>query len=228
MIIQKNLSIAHRIVAELKMDDLTYTHLSSVNHNRETFFLSPFGIQFKDVTPDDLVEFKFNGGFASEPQEYNKTGFAIHSSIYKARKDVNSIIHLHTKEIIAVASSKKGLIPVSQHALHFYEQVSYHSYDSLILEQASEEALFIKDLGKNNIMLLQNHGFITLGKTIWEALFYAYHLQKACEIQVLIKDDFILPKHETCIKARNELLSFEKDLGRRDFESFKHIHLNFK
>jgi hypothetical protein len=37
---------------------------------------------------------------------------------------------------------------------------------------------------------------------------------------VLLREDVILPKHETCVKARNDLLSFEKDLGRRDFESF--------
>ncbi len=228
--IQQNLIKAHKIVAKLKMDDLTYTHLSSICEGRDEFFLSPFGIQFKDVECMDLLQFKLNGelilkknlfGLKPKVPPFNKTGFAIHSSIYKARGDINSVIHLHTKETIAVSVSKEGLLPVSQHALHFYERVSYHSYDSLILEPQAEADLLIKDLAQNNVMLLRNHGFVTAGKTIWEALFYAYHLQKACEVQVLLKDDYILPKHETCVKAKNDLLSFEKDLGRRDFESYK-------
>ena len=252
--IRKNLAKLHRIIGKLRMDDLTYTHTSARLEEGDEFLLSPFGMRFKYVKPNDLLRFKLTGKlmprerassvhddlfllfgkkFVSkilmlpkeEEQPFNKTGFAIHSSIYKARKDVNCIIHLHTKETIAVASNKKGLTPISQHALHFYERVSYHSYNSLILTPQEEEAQMIKDLGENNVMLLQNHGFITTGKTIWEALFYAYHLQKACEVQVLVKEeDCIFPSHETCVKARNDLLSFEEDLGRRDFDSFHKIH----
>ncbi len=252
--IRKNLAKAHRIIGKLRMDDLTYTHLSSRLENEQEFALSPFGMRFKYVKPKDLLKFNLKGDLLPpekalsvhddlyilfgkkmvkkllciknyEKPNFNKTGFAIHSSIYKARKDVNAIIHLHTKETIAVGSSKSGVLPVSQHALHFYERISYHSYDSLILNPQEEEAKLIQDLGNNNVMMLQNHGFITIGKTIWEALFYAYHLQKACEVQVLMKEDYIVPSHETCVKARNDLLSFEKDLGRRDFESFVKINL---
>jgi ribulose-5-phosphate 4-epimerase/fuculose-1-phosphate aldolase len=251
--IRKNLSKLHRIIGKLRMDDLTYTHLSARLEAGDEFLLSPFGIRFKYVKPKDLLQFKLTGElmpkdrspsvyddlfllfgkkFVSkvlmlkeEEQPFNKTGFAIHSSIYKARKDVNCIIHLHTKETIAVASSKKGLLPASQHALHFYEKVSYHSYNSLVLTPQQEEEQLIRDLGENNVMLMQNHGFITMGKTIWEALFYAYHLQRACEVQVLLKEeDCIFPSHETCLKAREDLLSFEQDLGKRDFDSFQKIH----
>lgn len=214
---------AHKIIAKLKMDDLTYTHLSVRLERREEFLLSPFGIQFADVKLENLLHFNLNGEIKSEGKKFNKTGFSIHSSIYKARNDVNAVIHLHTKETIAVSATKIGFLPVSQHALHFYESVSFHSYDSLILNPVEEEEALIKDLSQNNVMFLRNHGFITTGKTIWEALFYAYHLQKACEVQVLCglnQESLIMPLPEVCRKAKKDLLSFEKDLGRRDFDSF--------
>lgn len=211
---------AHKIVAELKMDDLTYTHLSVINAERSRFCLSPFGIRFKDVTLQDLLEFTIDGKLTTPERAFNKTGLVIHSAIYKARKDASAIIHLHTAESIAVSINPEGLTPISQHALHFYDRVSYHNYDSLNLTPKEEETALIKDLAQNNVMLLRNHGFITTGKTIEEALFYAYHLQRACAVQVLAPINPILPKKETCIKARDELLSFEKNLGERDFNSF--------
>ena len=232
---------AHKIVALCKMDDLTYTHISIIGNRRKTFSISPFGVRFKDVKLADLLDFTmegtllppqraediydhlyliFNKKRKTAERNFNKTGFAIHSSIYKTRSDVGAIIHLHTAESIAVSTNPEGLLPISQHALHFYDRVSYHNYDSLNLTPKEEESLFIKDLGQNNVMFLRNHGFITVGKTLEEALFYAYHLQRACSVQVIAPQNPILPAKETCEKARDELLSFEKSLGRRDFNSY--------
>lgn len=224
--VKDNVALAHGIIAKLKMDDLTYTHISSIDEEKSGFYISPFGFQFKDVTAQNLVHFDFAGNIKQDSgwDRYNATGLSIHSTIYNAREDVGAVVHLHTKETIAVSCQKEGLLPISQHALHFYNSVSYHSYNSLILSVKEEEEMLVKDLGGNNVMFLQNHGFLTVGRTIWEAIFYAYHLQKACEVQVLLsgikKEDLIIPPHEVCLKAQRDLLSFEKDLGKRDFESF--------
>jgi ribulose-5-phosphate 4-epimerase/fuculose-1-phosphate aldolase len=225
--IKKNLAFAHKIIAHLKMDDHTYTHISARSKLSESFFISPFGIVFAHVSPENLTHINYQGVLHEDSgsTHVNKTGLSIHSALYKAREDINCVIHLHTKETIAISCFKEGLLPISQHALHFYNKISYHSYNSLVLGEKEESLLLIQDLGFNNIMFLRNHGFITTGKTIWEALFYAYHLQKACEIQVITNSfnssDLILPLPYTCEKAREDLLSFEKDLGRRDFESWK-------
>lgn len=223
----KNLAFAHRIIAHLKMDDLTYTHISGRLPFEDNFFISPFGIQFENVLPDDLINFTLEGKLISGGSLFNPTGLSIHSCIYKAHPETTCVIHLHTAETIAVSVLKQGLLPLSQHALHFYNSISSHSYNSLILDVQKEEEILIHDLGKNNVMFLENHGFITTGETIWEALFYAYHLQRACEIQVCLahvsRDELIIPSPEVCAKAQRDLLSFEKDLGRRDFESFKRI-----
>lgn len=232
---------AHKIVALCEMDDLTYTHISIINKQRDTFSISPFGVRFKDVKLSDLLDFTiegkllpaqraddiydhlyllFNKKRKMPERNFNKTGFAIHSSIYKARRDACAVVHLHTAESIAVSVNPEGLLPISQHALHFYDRISYHNYDALNLTPKEETDLFIKDLGQNNVMFLRNHGFITVGKTLEEALFYAYHLQRACAVQVVSPINPILPKKETCEKARDELLSFEKNIGKRDFDSY--------
>lgn len=172
----------------------------------------------------------------SNYQITNPTGVAVHSSIYKARNDINAVIHLHTNHSIAVSAMKFGLLPISQHALHFYEKVAYHKYDSLFLNEEDQMKKMIYDLNSKNVMLLNNHGFITCGKTMEEALFYAYHLEKACIIQILTLSscdfvDLITPDSKTCKKACDELLSFEKNLGERDWKAWisklKRENVNF-
>ena len=81
----------------------------------------------------------------------------------------------------------------------------------------------VKDLGDHNVMLLKNHGMITCGKTIWEAMFYAYHLEMACKTQCLAlqtKQELITPSEEVCTQAVQDLLNFEKDLGIRDWNAW--------
>lgn len=73
-------------------------------------------------------------------------------------------------------------------------------------------------------MLLRNHGAITCGKTIHEAMFYTYHLEQACKTQCLLnstkEQELIIPSVEICKQTVKDLLSFEEDLGKRDWAAW--------
>lgn len=220
------LSTAHKIISLLKMDDLTYTHISH-RLDEECFLLSPFGLLYEETSENNLVKIGPDNKISKDSNYSvaNPTGIMIHGAIYKARKDINATIHLHTNHSIAVSNMKFGLLPLSQHALHFYEKVAYHKYDSMLLDENEQAKKLVHDLGNKNVMILNNHGFITCGKTMEEALFYAYHLERACIIQVLTLQsckfsDLMIPNHEICKKACHELLTFEKDLGLRDWKAW--------
>lgn len=151
--------------------------------------------------------------------KYNATGFQTHGAIYAARADINAIFHLHTPYMVAVSAIEKGLIPISQWALHFYKKIAYHNYDSLVLNSSQGNRL-VKDISGKNIMLLRNHGSILCGKTIHEAMFYTHHLELACKCQCLtlaMGEKLSTPNEKTCTQAVKDLLSFEKDLGKRDW-----------
>lgn len=213
------LAQAYQILAMLGLDDHTYTHLSHRSY-RDSFWIYPFGVMFEEVTENKLIEVSFDGEILQgEEFQYNRTGYVIHGEIYKARKDINAIFHLHTPEIVAVSACQNGLLPISQWALHFYDKISYHNYDSLALDSSQGNEM-VSDLGANFNMLLRNHGSITSGRTIEEAMFYTYHLQKACETQYLalsMNQDLVLPSEEICKRAVHDLLSFEENLGQRDW-----------
>jgi ribulose-5-phosphate 4-epimerase/fuculose-1-phosphate aldolase len=56
---------------------------------------------------------------------------SMHTSIYKARPDVQSILHYHADELIAVAASGQGIKVLSNAGVHFYRGTPI--YDSPLL-----------------------------------------------------------------------------------------------
>ncbi len=231
--IKTKLSDAYKIISYQNLDDHTYTHLSARSQEGDSFYIYPFGFRFAETNPEDLLKVGLDGKIQhGSEKNYNQTGYIIHSMIYNARDDINAIFHLHTPEIVAVSAKKQGLLPISQWALHFYNQIAYHDYHSLALYKERGNKL-INDLGDKFVMLLRNHGSITCGRTIEEAMFYTHHLQLACKTQCLsslVSEELVLPDEETCQQANKELLNFEENLGERDWKAWQRLlkRLNMK
>ena len=224
--LKHDLALAYRIIAHLKMDDHTYTHISMRPNGADYFYMAPFGLSFGEVTPDDLIQIPLSEmANANKCDKYNITGYIIHGSIYNARSDINAVIHLHTHEIVAVSSVKDGLLPINQWAMHFYDNVSYSEYDSLVTHHESSDKI-ASDLGANKVMLLRNHGSVTCGSDIQEALFYTYHLQQACKAQIHTLSmglELVTPTDAVLNKTVHDLLSFEPNLGHRDWKAWMRI-----
>lgn len=218
--IRIDLAAAYQILAKLNMDDLTYTHLSARSAKGNSFYIYPFGYLFKEVTASSLLEVSFDGEIISgDEYQYNQTGYVIHGEIYKNKPSINSIFHLHTISGVAISASLEGLLPISQFSFHFINNLAYHDYNSLALIKAHGNKL-VDDLADNKAMILKNHGTLTCGNTIWEAFFYCYYLEQACKVQCKIMNSNMNPlklDYDLALKARNDMLNFEQDLGKRDW-----------
>lgn len=220
-----DLSYAYRILAHLGLDDHTYAHLSMrAADDPHLFYISPFGQRFEETTAESLLTVSQHGEIVDGKEMHmNQTGYVIHGSIYQARPDIQAIFHIHTPSIVAVSSLKEGLLPLNQWGLHFYGKVSYHDYDSLALDITNQGSRLAQDLADKYVLLMRHHGSITCGKTIQEALFYTYHLEKACHTQCLtlaMNREVLMPSTAVCERAVKDLLSFEKDLGARDWAAW--------
>lgn len=221
--IKAELAASYRILALNKMDDLTYTHLSARVPGDDKYFIYPFGLLFEEVSISNLITVSLDGEILEGKEfQYNKTGYVLHGTIYKYRPDINAIFHAHSIAGVAVSAQKSGLLPISQFALHFYNSISYHEYDSLALDNDKQGIKLIKDLGKNKVMILKNHGTITCGSDVPEAMFYTHHLEQACKVQIAAGnniDNLIIPDDKICAKANYDLMNFEAEIGRRDWEA---------
>nr|WP_268838104.1 class II aldolase/adducin family protein [Pseudoalteromonas sp. CNAT2-18.1] len=182
-----DLAACYRLVEHMRWGDLIYTHMSARIPGTDEYLVNAFGLSFDEVTASNLVKVNLQGDILDDtPHQINPAGFTIHSAIHEVRDDAHCVIHLHTKETIAVASVKGGLQPYSQHSMFSLPSLSYHEYEGLAVNDEEKRRLQ-QDLGTTNHMLLVNHGGLTVGPTVGDAFMRFYDLQRACEIQVAIQ-----------------------------------------
>ncbi|HEV2532949.1 class II aldolase/adducin family protein [Phenylobacterium sp.] len=181
-----DLAALYRLVALHGWDDLIYTHISArIPGPEHHFLINPYGLLFDEMTASSLVKIDLEGNILQEtPYFINPAGFTIHSAIHAAREDAKFVMHLHSDQGVAVAAQKEGLLPLSQHALIVLPQLAYHDYEGIALNLDERERL-VADIGTKNLMLLRNHGTLSVGETAancWVGMFY---LERACKQQVM-------------------------------------------
>jgi ribulose-5-phosphate 4-epimerase/fuculose-1-phosphate aldolase len=103
--------------------------------------------------------------------------------VHDAREDAKFVMHLHTVAGVAVSAQREGLLPISQHSLFPLASLSYHDYEGVALNP-EEKVRLVADLGKASLMMLRNHGLLTLGRSAADTFLKMFMLQRACEIQV--------------------------------------------
>src|SRR5256714_2264204 len=113
----------------------------------------------------------------------NKSGYVIHGAIHQARPDVSCIIHTHTRAGMAVAAMKCGLLALSQTSIRFEGHIGYHDYEGPAVDLDERERL-VRGLGAHDAMVMRNHGLLSCGATIQQALNTMYQLEMSCRAQV--------------------------------------------
>ncbi len=183
--IRVDLAACYRLVALYGWDDLIFTHISArVPGPEHHFLINPYGMMFEEITASSLVKIGLDGTPVSDsPYSVNPAGFTIHSAIHEVRGDAGCVMHLHTPDGTAVSTSKEGLLPLNQTAQLVVPDLAYHDYEGVALDH-DERPRLQKDLGTKNIMLLHNHGTLTVGRTCAEAFLRMYNLERACTMQV--------------------------------------------
>ena len=181
-----DLAAAYRLVALHGWDDLIFTHISArVPGADHHFLLNPYGMMFEEVTASSLVKIDLKGNKVMDsPQFINPAGFTIHSAVHEAREDALCVMHLHTRNGIAVSAQKDGLLPLSQQAMFALGSLAYHDYEGLALDE-TEKPRLVADFGEKKFLILRNHGLLTVGRTVAEAFLGMFQLERACEIQIL-------------------------------------------
>jgi ribulose-5-phosphate 4-epimerase/fuculose-1-phosphate aldolase len=180
-----DLAACYRLVAHYGWDDLIFTHISArVPGGHEHFLINPYGMMFHEITASSLVKVDLEGAIVM-PTDYaiNPAGFTIHSAIHAARKDVGCVLHLHTRDGVAVSAMAEGLLPLSQTAMIARVSMAYHDYEGIALDH-DERTRLVHDLADRMMMILRNHGTLAVGPDVAEAFLRMFFLERACSMQV--------------------------------------------
>uniref|UniRef100_A0A8D2AI39 Alpha-adducin n=1 Tax=Sus scrofa TaxID=9823 RepID=A0A8D2AI39_PIG len=181
------LAALYRLADLFGWSHLIYNHITTrVSSEQEHFLIVPFGLLYSEVTASSLVKINLQGDVVDRGSTnlgVNQAGFTLHSAVYAARPDVKCVVHIHTPAGAAVSAMKCGLLPISPEALSLGE-VAYHDYHGILVDE-EEKVLIQKNLGpKSKVLILRNHGLVSVGESVEEAFYYIHNLVVACEIQV--------------------------------------------
>ena len=180
-----DLAALYRLVNHYGWAGLFGTHISArIPDQRGSFLLNPYGYLFEEITASSLVKVDEDGNELEHSENgINPAGFTIHSAVHSAKSDINFVIHTHTAAGTGVSVQRDGILPLTQHSLVVIAQTGYHDYEGIATDLDERERL-ARDLGDNRVLVLRNHGLLTVGATAGEAFMWMYRAERACRMQL--------------------------------------------
>jgi len=179
------LAAAFRLAAKLGWSDFLGTHFSlRVPGTEDQFLINPYGELFEEITASSLIKVDTNGNKLSEsPYEVNRAGFVIHSAVHMGAPEAHCVMHTHTEAGVGVSSQKQGLLPITQMALTIWGELRYHDYEG-VADNEDERERIVKDLGDGTMVILRNHGTLSVGRNVGEAFARMNRIERACKFQL--------------------------------------------
>jgi ribulose-5-phosphate 4-epimerase/fuculose-1-phosphate aldolase len=182
------LAAAYRIAYQLGWTKLIYHHMSARAPGPDRHYLiSNYGSLAEEVTASSLIKVDAHAKVVNGGNErVNRAAFVIHGAIHQVREDAQCIWHMHTEAGTAISCLAEGLLPISQEAMIIYDDIAYHDYEGLAVDEG-ERARLVQHLGDKHILILRNHGLLTIGRSVPEAYLRMHILESAARTQLTIQ-----------------------------------------
>jgi len=187
---KQRLALAFRIFGRFGFDEGVAGHITVRDPgDPDLFWVNPFGMSFKQITADDLILVDHAGQVVGGATQWglNRAAFAIHSSLHAARPDVLAAAHSHSRFGRAFSTLGRLLAPLTQDSCIFYEDHVVFSDYSGVVNDPEEGKRLAHALGGRKAAILANHGILTVGQSIEEAVFWYVTMERTCEVELLAR-----------------------------------------
>ena len=183
---KQRLAAAFRIFGAFGFDEGVAGHITARDPERtDHFWVNPLGMNFKQIRVRDLLLVDHEGEVVEGSWPVNRAAFVIHSRIHAARPDVIAAAHSHSVFGKAWSALRRPLDPLTQDACAFYgDHALFDDYTGVVYD--TEEGKRIGHaLGDHKAVILRNHGLLTVGRTVDEAVWWFVTMERSCQAQLL-------------------------------------------
>ena len=176
--IKQQLIIAGKVLVAEGQDDFTRGHISvRVPGNPKLFFMKAHSLGLDEITMKNILTIDLEGNVVAGSARRHSEVY-IHSEIFKARADVNCVIHTHPTYSVAFSGTGHPMKAYSQPGAMFSGEVGVYTDTITLIRSHALGAGVAKALGSRRAVLLKNHGPVVTGKTIEEAVVVIDHAGK--------------------------------------------------
>lgn len=183
---KQRLASAFRLFAKFGFGEGVAGHITVRDPEIQNhFWVNPFGMHFGHIRVSDLVLANEHGVIVEGDRDVNESAFAIHARLHMARPEVVAAAHAHSLYGKTWSSLGRLLDPLTQDACAFYEDHSlFDDYTGVVYDN-SEGDRIAKALGPRKAIILQNHGLLTVGRTVDEAAWLFITMDRSCQAQLM-------------------------------------------
>src|SRR5580704_13624572 len=183
---KQRLAAAFRLFSKFGFDEGVAGHITARDPERaDHFWVNPLAVHFGHIRVSDLILVNDRGEVVEGDRPVNTAAFAIHSQIHAARPDVMAAAHSHSVYGKSWSALGRTLDPITQDVCAFYEDHGlFDDYTGVVVD--TEEGKRIgAALSDYKAVILRNHGLLTVGETVDEAVWWFITMERSCQAQLL-------------------------------------------
>jgi L-fuculose-phosphate aldolase len=185
--LKEELIVAGKVLVAQGQDDFTRGHISlRLPDNPRLFFMKAHSIGLNEITMQNILTIDLDGKVIAGSARRHSEVY-IHSEIFRARPDVNCVIHTHPTYSIALSATGRTLKCYSQPGALFYEALGTYTDTIALIRSQAMGAAVARALGDGRAVLLKNHGVVVTGATIAEAVIGTIMLENGARVQLLVE-----------------------------------------
>ncbi|MFT4713017.1 MAG: ribulose-5-phosphate 4-epimerase/fuculose-1-phosphate aldolase [Candidatus Azotimanducaceae bacterium] len=221
---KRDCALGYRLLAAQKWGDLGDGHISARDPERtDCFWMLSYGVSYHKAMVSDLVLVGPDGKLVEGEGFVNIAGYYIHQPILDARKDLVSAVHVHTGWGTPFSAEARLLEPISQESCIFFEDHALWKDEEVQVQSLAAGRRIAEALGHNRAIILRNHGLLTGGDSVAEAVGSFVLMERVAEVHMKVRN----PKpisDEAARFAKEDLVSF--GVGRSAFASLITRHIS--
>ncbi len=180
------LAAGFRLFSRFGFDEGVAGHITARDPElADHFWVNPFAMHFGHVKASDLLLVNEQGDVVEGGRVVNTAAFAIHSQVHAARPDVVAAAHSHSVYGRTWSTLGRPLDPITQDVCAFYgDHAVFDDYTGVVLD-VEEGKRIAHALEGNKAAILRNHGLLTVGHSVDEAVWWFITMERSCQAQLM-------------------------------------------
>lgn len=182
---KRTLADAYRLFGAFGWGSLGDGHITARDpEHTGAMWLLRGGVPFHRASVSDLVLVGPDGRIAEGGGPINMTAYYIHAPIHEARPEVVSAAHTHTPYATPWAAKAERFQMICQEATAFFEDHEVFEGEEVQVMDFDTGKRIAAALGEAKAVLLRNHGPLTVGRSVEEAVGWFLLLERTAEVHV--------------------------------------------
>jgi len=183
---KQRLAAGFRLFSRFGFDEGIAGHITARDPERaDHFWVNPLGMHFGHIRVSDLILVNHDGEVVEGAGPVNAAAFVIHSQVHAARPDAVAAAHAHSTYGKSWSTLGRRLDPLTQDACAFYDDHTlFDDYAGVVLDLAEGKRI-AHALGDTKAVILRNHGLLTVGGSVDEAVWWFITMERSCQVQLM-------------------------------------------